>query len=192
MRSVDERHRRRAQLQAFLDSSGIDYGGVKWRALKGIGKTALKPLQSARTRVKRNWATGRLGNLTEVVDAMAMVGMVVGDDHTGQIDQLGCEQLRAHVGTAIDKQVIAVALNHNRGAGAPVSRFAGIARAPVIADAWYAGRRSAAEDPDFHRWALLNNRKKLPVVAEANSSALSPRNAARKAAVSATNAGSQV
>ena len=66
----------------------------------------------------------------------------------------------------------------------------GIALAPVVADLRDAGRRPAAENPDLHAAALLNNLKKLAVVASASSSGSSPLSSATKLAVSATNAGS--
>ena len=62
---------------------------------------------------------------------------------------------------------LAGTLDQDRGPEAPVPRLAGIAQAPFVPDLRDAGRRPAAEDADLHA-ALLNNLKKLAVVASAS------------------------
>ena len=48
-----------------------------------------------------------LGNLPEVIDPVAMICMVMGDDHAVDVDYTRCKQLLAKVGTAVDEKSLA-------------------------------------------------------------------------------------
>src|SRR4029079_2041066 len=167
-----------------LDDWSIEIG-----LLESVAEACLELIESLAPAVEWHRAAYRRRDRAKLVDAVAMVAMGVGDDHCVEGPDTGVEQLLAQVRTAIDQDLRAGAFDQDRRAQPAIARLFRIAPPPVIADLGDAGRRPAAEDPDFHA-ALLNNLKKLAVVASASSSSGSPRSAATKAAVSATKAGS--
>src|SRR5690348_7747909 len=118
-----------------------------------------------------------------------MVAMRMGDDHAFEAIDARIEELPAEVRAAIDKHAFARAFDQDRCPEARVARFVGVALPPFVPDLRHAGRCAATEDPDLHA-ALLNNLKKLAVVASASLSGSSPLSSATKLAVSATKAGS--
>jgi hypothetical protein len=75
-----------------------------------------------------------LGDLPKVVDPVAVIGMVVSDNDPINVSQPGNQQLFAKVRPAIHQQLLTSAFDEDRRSGAPVSRFGGIAVAPVVAD----------------------------------------------------------
>src|SRR5688572_1688691 len=104
-------------------------------------------------------------DMSQVIDAVAVVGMIMGDDHPFQVRDVRRQQLLPHIGTAIDQQPLAVAVDQDRRAGAAVLWLMGIAVAPVISNPRHAGRSPAAENSYFHSAAFPNRWKKLAVVA---------------------------
>ena len=70
-----------AQHHVAVDRHGFEHGRIKRRSFKGIGEALAKPAQRFRARMERHRAAQMVRNLPKIVDAMAMVGMVVGDDH---------------------------------------------------------------------------------------------------------------
>ncbi len=100
--------------------------------------------------MERHRPADRLRDRAQLVDPVAMVAVVVGDDHAAELADLGGKQLRAKVGPAVDQHPFAVAFDQDRGAQPVVARLGGVALAPVIADPRHAGRSPAAEDADFH------------------------------------------
>src|SRR4249919_3357486 len=164
---------------------------IKRASFKHIAESCGEPGERLRSRVKRYRLAAVCGDLPQIVDAVAMVGMVVRHQHTIERPYACRQQLLPEVRPAIDQQPQARAFKQDGGPCSAVSGVAGIALAPVISDPRHAGRRPAAEDPDLHVAALLNSLKKLAVVASPSSSSGSSRRSDRNAAVSATNAGSQ-
>src|SRR5688500_16138030 len=145
--------------------------------------------------MERYWALQHLRQGAQVVDPVAMVGMIMGDDQPVDPADITVEQLLAKVRAAIDQKGFAGAVEDDRRPCTAIARLVGVAFAPLIADFRHPGRRAAPEDADFHTatfCACGNKRKKLAVVAAASASGSSPRSSATKAAVSATKAGSQV
>ena len=109
----------------------------------------------------------------EIVDAVHLVGMLVGPDHGVDPLDLGVEELGAQVGRGVDQDGLAAAsstrmeqrrrrLRGSAGSAAPHSPLPSLP-----ADARHAARRAAAQDrhPHAARSALANRRKKLSVVA---------------------------
>src|SRR5262245_53605019 len=107
--------------------------------------------------MKRNWPSDQVRNLAKIVNSMAMVGMIVGDNDMIYPVNVGREQLFAHVRPAIDEHPRRTAFHQYRGARPPVSRIIRVTATPVISDPRHAGRCPAAQDPDFHAAALSNN-----------------------------------
>ena len=66
------------------------------------------------TGMERDWPADMLGHLAQVVDTVAMIGMVMGDDHTGKVGRTRVKQLPAQIGTAIDQQSSARAFDQDR------------------------------------------------------------------------------
>ena len=64
--------------------------------------------------MKRHWAPKMLRDLPQIVDAVAMVGMVVSDDHPVDVDQIRRQQLFAQIRPAIDQQPLAAAFDQDR------------------------------------------------------------------------------
>ena len=127
--------------------------------------------------------------LPQIVDAVAMIGMVVGPDHRVDVGDVGVEQLVAQVGPGVDEDPRLLRVDQDRDAAAGVPRLGGIALAPVVADPRDARGRAAAEDRTFIRrpceqGAEICGRR------SARASTGTPRRSARKRAVSATKAGS--
>ena len=52
-------------------------------------------------------------DLAKIVDAMTMIGMIVGNDHPVDIDNLGRQQLLTQIRSAVDEQPLALALDED-------------------------------------------------------------------------------
>ena len=143
--------------------------------------------------MERHRAAKMLRDLPQIVDAVAMVGMIVGDDDPVDAGDVRRQQLLAQIGAAIDQQALAAAFDQDRRSGC--GGCCGSAGSQSPQSLPIRGTPVDVPQPriaDLHAAAFPNSLKKLAVVASASSSSGSPRRSARKAAVSATNAGSQV
>ncbi len=134
---------------------------------------------------------------TEIVDAVGLVGVLVGQEHRVDVIDLGIDQLLAQIGRGVDHDprgaVRAVTLDQQRAAASAVFWIVGIARAPAERRAWHARRGAAAEDRQRHRHATAfgagtfeKSRKKFSVVCRDISSSETPRVSARTFATSTT------
>src|SRR5215210_6287090 len=89
----------------------------------------------------------------QIIDAVTMVGMIVGVEHAVEHAYLGVEELLAKIGRSIHEQrcraVPALPFDENRAAPPLVFRISRIARPPMIADPGHAARRAAAEDGEL-------------------------------------------
>ena len=124
----------------------------------------------------------------QIVDAMGLVGVLMGQKHRVDVIDIGVDQLLAQIGRGIDHDPGDAALARSRSASSEQRRrrffgLVGIAGAPAQRRTRHAGRGSAAEDGQRQRHAaafgagtLLNSRKKFSVVCARN---LLQRNAAR-------------
>ena len=138
----------------------------------------------------------------QVVDAVGVVGMLVGIEHAVEPIDFGIEELLAQIGRGVDKDTgnaaRAASLDQKRGAPAPVLRIVRVASAPAKCRAGHAAGRSAAQNGElerhfrFHaataagRGTLPNRRKKFSVVCRAISSNETQRTSASTFAVSTT------
>ena len=147
-----------AQRQLLARRHRFDHGRVEARAGERIAEALLQALDDVGAGVQRDRRLAALGDRAKLVDAVAMVGMVVGDDQRVDVADVGVEQLLAKVGPAVDQQALAGAFDQQRGAKPAVARLSGVAGAPVVADPGHAGRGAAAQDPQFHAAARPNNR----------------------------------
>ena len=145
-------------------------------------------------------AAARIGHGAQLVEAVAVIGVGVGEQD--RVDRPGpaVKQLGAQVGRGVDEQGGAPLLHQNRHPAAPVARMVRIADAPVAARGAVgegdAAGAAATENGDLHagdchigtcgragRAALANRRKTLSPVARTSSSGGTPLSSARAAAV---------
>src|SRR5665213_1148900 len=129
---------------------------------------------------------------------MAMVGVLVGHQHTVEPVDLGIDKLLTEIGRGVDQDAgeagRARALDQERGPPPAIPRVVGIASAPAERRTRHAHGRPAAEDGETQahaataggRGTLLNRRKKFSVVWRAISSGGTPRTSAKTWAVSTT------
>ncbi len=99
----------------------------------------------------------------QLVDAMGVVGMLMGAEHGIERVDAARQHLLAQIRRGIDQDArcarpCPAALEQQRAAQAPVARLLGIAGAPLIADARHAARRSAAQDGQRRLTTILIGR----------------------------------
>src|SRR4051794_13237628 len=134
---------------------------------------------------------------TQIVDAMGLVGMLMGQEYRIDVIDIGVDQLLAQVRRGVDYDprgaVRARALDHQRATAAAVLWIVGIAGAPAEGRTRYAGRGAAAEDGQRYRHAAAfgggtfeNSLKKFSVVCREISSSETPRVSASTFATSTT------
>ena len=133
----------------------------------------------------------------QIVDAVGLVGMLVGQEHRVEVIDFGVDQLLAQIRRGVDHDardaLARRALDQQRAAAAAVFGIVGIAAAPAERRARHAGGRAAAEDRQRQRHAaafaagtLENRRKKFSVVCREISSSDTPRVSASTLATSTT------
>ncbi len=175
--------------------------GTARRLLKAISKAQPDMGGSAVIEIHRNAALAVHHQRTQIVDAMGLVGVLMGEKHRIDMIDIGVEQLLAQIGRGIDHHprhaAFALQLGHQRAAPAPVLWVGRVAGAPAECRTRHPRRRTAAQDGERQRHAasscrgtLVNSLKKLSVVAFASSSKLTPLISASALAVSTTKAGS--
>ncbi len=111
----------------------------------------------------------------QIVDAVGLVGMLMGEKHRIDVIDLGVDQLLAQIGRGVDHDpgdaAIRCPFGEQRAAAAAVFGIGGIAGAPAERGTRHAGGGAAAENGQGQRHAmaagggtLLNRRKKFSVV----------------------------
>jgi hypothetical protein len=126
-----------------------------------IAEAMLEHIERLLPRVTGHRLAAHVEDLPKIVDAVRMVGMLVGPDHRIERPDACRQQLPAHIGSGIDQNRGRIALDEDRRARTPVAWLVGIARAPIAPDTRHARRRTAAEDDQLHAVAFPNNLKKL-------------------------------
>ena len=96
--------------------------------------------------VERKWRSRQLRERAKLVDPVAVIGVVVGDDDTVDVTYAGGEQLGSEVGAAVDENRFAADFGEEGAAQAAVPGLGWIALAPVVADPGNAARRSGPEE----------------------------------------------
>jgi hypothetical protein len=95
----------------------------------------------------------------EIVDAVGLVGVLMGQEHSIEMIDGGIDQLLAEIGRSIDhdpgRGVGSPALDQQRTAAAAIFGIVGIASAPAKRRARDAGGRAAAEDGYRQRHAVI-------------------------------------
>ena len=174
-----------------------------WR-FETIAETLFQPLHRGAVGMDVHQAIPADHKGAQVIDAMDMIGMRMRVDHAIDMSHRRQQHLSAEIGASIDGNrgpgaIGPDALYQGRGAHAAVPGIGRITVTPVTIEAWYAWRRSAAEngeaEPVGHGaqspccancGIFENSRKKLLVVIWAISSWFTPIVSARTLAVSVT------
>jgi hypothetical protein len=146
---IDEADLRTTERQLRLDGSWFHKGRIESGAGESIGEALLKPRNDLCASVERDRATEPLGDWTKLVETVAMVSMIMGDDQMVNFTDFCCEELLPQIGAAIDQQPFAAAFNKDGGPKPAVSRLRGIAFAPIRPDPGNAERSSAPQNTDF-------------------------------------------
>jgi hypothetical protein len=94
---------------------------------------------------------GVAGDHAQLVDAMHVVGMVVGVEHAVRALDAGGQRLHAQIRTTIDEHAGGAVFDVDRGAIAAVARIVRIALAPLVSQPRHAARGATAENRHFHR-----------------------------------------
>ena len=120
--------------RADLECRGqlVRVGGcrVERRAVENIVETPLEDAPGTSGRVAIDGLAGVVEQLAEIVDAVAVVGVVVSVEHCVDGADVRGEELVAQVRTGIDKDAKAFGLDQDRGAGAAVARVGAGRRRP--------------------------------------------------------------
>ena len=167
------------------------------RRHKAVGEPQQDMLRGRLIEIDRNAPPLMQHHRTQIVDAMGLIGMLVGEKHRVDVIDIGVDQLLAQIRRGIDHDPRGAAfrrpLDQQGAAAAAVFRIARIAGAPAQRRPRHAGRRSAAENGQRQRHAaafaggtLLNRRKKFSVVWRDISSSETPRVSASTFAISTT------
>ena len=77
--------------------------------------------------------------LPQIIDAVAMIGMVMRPDHRIDVGHVCVEQLFAQIGAGIDEDAGSAAFDQHRSAATAVARLGRIACPPIIADPRHPG-----------------------------------------------------
>ena len=137
-------------------------------------------------------------NLAQIVNAMGVIGMRMGEHHAIQRANPGIQKLLAHVGRGVDQhpgdRIARQPLHQHRAATAAVLAVQRITITPIAPQPRHAARRAAAQNGKPHRRHYVacalrvargNRRSKLAVVAAANSASVTPNTLAPTRAVKA-------
>ena len=171
-------------------------GGIAGGAEEHIIKARFQHRECCRAGPHVDRAPHGVEDLAQIIDAMGVIGVIMGDNHRIKVRDPGRQQLFAAIRPAIDQHGLAGGLHQYGDTATAVLGVAWITQAPVPcpirpADARHTAGGAAAQDGDLHA-AFVKSAWKLAVVLAAISVSLTPRRAARNRAVCATKAGSQV
>ena len=132
------------------------------RRHEAIGKPQQDVLGGRLVQIDRNAPALMQHHRTQIVDAVGLVGMLMGQEHRVDVIDIGVDQLLAQIGRGVDHDprdaAIRRALDQQRTAAAAVFRIVGIAGAPAQRGARNAGGGSAAENGQRQRHATASAR----------------------------------
>src|SRR5437868_7308802 len=171
------------------------------RRNKDVGKPVHDVFAGRLAEINRNSSALMQHDRTQIVHAMGLVGMFMGQEYRVDVIDIGVDQLLSQIGRGVDhdprRALLRRSLDQQRTAAAAVFRIIGIALAPAERRTRDAGRGTAAEDRQHQRHAaafgcgtLENRRKKFSVVCREISSSETPRASASTFAISTTYDGS--
>src|SRR5688572_1532544 len=152
-----------------------------------VAEALAQTLDRIARRVARYRPLSRLAQRPQVVDSVAMIGVIVRPEHRVDPVDPGGQQLAAQVGCGVDQDPRpVVAFDDDRNAAAAIFWLCRVAQAPIVSDLGHPGRGARAQHDELHAAALPNSRKKLALVVSPNAAGSTRRKPAMKRAVSAT------
>ena len=96
-------------------------------------------------------------NRANVVDAVHVVGVIVGEQHGVDAIDAARDELQPQLGRRVDQQArSAIGLDHRADAGAAVARIGRAADGAVAADLRHAEARSGSEEGELHTTSTLS------------------------------------
>ena len=101
----------------------VDHGGIAALPFERIGEARSQRRERLRAGKAGHRRAARWKRLPQIVDAVAMIGMVVGPDHRVDVADAGIEQLLAQVGAGVDQDPRPVMLDQDRDPAAAVARL---------------------------------------------------------------------
>jgi hypothetical protein len=101
---------------------------------KGIAEAALQAGQRRGPRIARNRLAPLMKKSAQIIDAMAMVGMIVRSDNGIERPNITGETLATQIGRSVDQYREAPGFDYDRHAAAAIARIIGVTVAPIIAN----------------------------------------------------------
>lgn len=144
--------------QLFLRNPPVDHRRVETGACERVAETASQRVKHIGSSVKGHRSVA-LRNRPKLIDAVAMVGVIMGNDNGIHFSDTGSQKLRPDVRPTIDEEPFSIAFQQQAAAQTAISRLIWIAFAPVGSDPGDTGRRAAAEDRQFQLGLALPNKR---------------------------------
>jgi hypothetical protein len=121
------------------------------RVVEDVVEGAPQPVERLGGAVDRQGVAAAHREDPQVVDAVDVVGVLVGVEHRVHLPDAGREELEPQLGRSIEQDGAAVGLEEGAGAGAPVPRIVGAADRAVAPDLGHTERGAGAEKGEPHR-----------------------------------------
>ncbi len=125
------------------------------KRLEAIGEARAELIAGRLVEIDLDPAVPVVSDHAQIIDAVRVVGMVVGIEHAVDPPDAEIEKLLAQIGRRIDQNArragLANLLHQDRASPAPVLGVVGIASAPMIADARHAAGGAAAENRELSK-----------------------------------------
>jgi hypothetical protein len=118
-------------------------------SFKGIGKAMFQTFECKWPSIAGYRLARLLENGPQIVNAMAMVGMIMGPDHRIDPVDIIIDELIPQIRRCIDQNARSRAFYQDRDTASPVFRLVGITITPVIANSGHARRSPASQYRQF-------------------------------------------
>ncbi len=135
MRLIDDRDANGPDLNAVRQFVAVDGRRISAIPGKDIAKTAFQGCQRIDAGITRYRSAHGVKHLPQIIDAMAVIGVIVRPNDGIERDDIGSQQLSAQIWRGIDENTCPVMLDQKRGARAAIARIFGVAGTPVVTDA---------------------------------------------------------
>ena len=113
MRLVNEADGCSPEIQSVVKLDWFGHRSVEAAVAEDIAEPLSQTLEHVCTGIERHRVPDRLLDRAKLIDPVAVIGMVVGDDHAIQSGDVGLKQLLADVRAAIDEKPLSVAFNQD-------------------------------------------------------------------------------
>ena len=145
VRLIDRMHANRAHPDFLRQWPAFEHGGIAPSSLEAVSEAPAQAVECLGAGESGQRRAGMDEQRPQIIDAVAMIGMIVRPEDGIEGVQAGVEELLAKIGAGVDQDGRVVVNDRDRGPPAPVSRLLRIAGAPVAADPGDTEGGSAAE-----------------------------------------------